>query len=397
MHIHEDAAAIAWPSGFHFAAGRCGLKPQAPDLGLVWSDAPASCAALFTTNRVQAAPVRLSRLHLAARGGRVRALVVNSGNANCATGPTGERAALATAQAAAHTLGCAAEEVLVCSTGVIGVPLDARLITRALPEWARREDGPLEVARAIMTTDTRMKVAGAGFRDGARGYRLAGMAKGSGMIHPRMATMLAFVFTDAPVSPASLRSHLRAAAAESFNRISVDGDTSTNDTLAAWAAGKGASLKPAGQRAFAQALTAVCQSLALQIVRDGEGARRLVRITVNGARTLAEADRAARAIANSPLVKTALAGADPNWGRVLAAAGYSGARFDPDRAEVRFNRLLVFKAGRALPFDEAAAKRDLDRPEIEVRVDLKAGRSQSFMWTCDFTEGYIKINASYRT
>jgi glutamate N-acetyltransferase/amino-acid N-acetyltransferase len=397
MPITEEAAAIVWPAGFHFAAGHCGIKSQAADLGLAWSDSPAACAALFTTNRVQAAPVRLSRLHLASRHGRMRAMVVNSGNANCATGRAGERAALSCAAAAGRALGCAAEEVLVCSTGVIGVPLDARLIARALPAWARREDGPLALARAILTTDTRMKVAGGTFRDGAGAFRIAGMAKGSGMIHPRMATMLAFVFTDAPLPPASLRAQLRAAAAESFNRISVDGDTSTNDTLALFASGAGAPLSAAGQRGFAQTLAAVCRSLALQIVRDGEGARRLVRIQVRGARTLADADRAARAIANSPLVKTALAGADPNWGRVLAAAGYSGARFDPELAEVRFNRLLVYKAGRALPFDEASAKRDLDRPELEVGVDLKAGRAQSWMWTCDLTEGYIKINASYRS
>lgn len=386
-----------WPAGFHFSAGHCGLKRAAPDLALIWSDTRFAAAAVFTTNRLQAAPVRLSRAHLRLSGGWLRALVVNSGNANCATGERGERAALETAQFAARLLSCPPEEIFVASTGVIGVPLDQERILAALPRWLNRNDGPAAAAQAILTTDTRPKTSTRVFTDNGREFRIAGMAKGSGMIHPRMATMLAFIFTDADWTPAELRLQLRPAVGASFHRLAVDGDTSTNDACLLAASGAAGRLSAEGRRRFRMELDAVARELAIAIARDGEGAKRLVKVVVEGGRTPAEADRAARAIALSPLVKTALAGADPNWGRILAAAGYSGARFQPARAEVWFNELRVYGDGRGLNFDEAAAKRELDQDEVIVRLDLHAGRARAWMWTCDLTEGYIKINASYRT
>jgi glutamate N-acetyltransferase/amino-acid N-acetyltransferase len=402
----EIPAVIAtkWPANVRLAGGNCGIKAEAPDLAVAVADEPMQCAAMFTTNRLQAAPVLLSRRHLARTGGRVRALVVNSGNANCATGKDGMRAALATAAAAARQLGCRREEIFVCSTGVIGVPLPVGKIVAALPEWlgtagSRRSTvGPEAFAHAILTTDTRIKVAQTELDVGGRLYRVAGACKGSGMIHPRMSTMLAFVFTDAPLRAKDLDRALRAAVERSFNRISVDGDTSTNDTVALFGPRTaGPALRGRELEEFEEALNEVCTGLARQIVMDGEGARRLVTIRVRGARDARDADRAARAIALSSLVKTALGGADPNWGRFLAAAGYSGAKFDPERAEVAFAGLRVYRRGAALPFDEADAKRRLDRPEVEVVLDLRAGRAETWMWTCDLTEEYVRINGSYRS
>ncbi len=391
------AGAADWPEGFQFSAGHCGIKPASPDLVVVRTRTPTPCAAVFTTNRVQAAPVRLSRANLEESKGLTQVLVVNSGNANCATGKAGEKAAKAELRAAAQAAGCKVEQVLVASTGVIGVPLDAAKITAALPLWLAREDGPEAAARALLTTDTRVKTAAARFRDGRTEYRVAGMCKGSGMIHPRMATMLGYIFTDAPASAAQLRGILRDAVAVSFNRITVDGDTSTNDMVALWSSRAKGKLSATGLKNLRAAVTQVATSLARQIVRDGEGARRFVTISLLGAKNDGEADQAARAIAHSPLVKTALAGADPNWGRVLAAAGYSGARFDPEQALIWFNGLPVYRKGVALPFDEDKAKKLLDVPDVEVRIDLRAGKSEATIWTCDLTEEYIRINGSYRT
>ncbi len=364
---------------------------------LVRMDPPAAAAAMFTTNRLQAPPVQLSRAHLAAARGRVRALVVNSGNANCATGPQGRRAAQATARLAARLLRCPPEQVLVASTGVIGQPLPVEKILEALPRWLEKDDSPLAAAHAIRTTDTCAKLAGASFRDGGRSYRVAGMAKGSGMIHPRMATMFGFLFTDAPLTPAACACALRAAAEVSFHRISVDGDTSTNDMAALFASGTGRPLTPSGAEKFRAALIKVAQSLARQIVLDGEGARHFVTLEVSGARSFADADRAARALAHSPLVKTALAGADANWGRVLSAAACCGVPFDPAHASIWFSGLPVYQRGRALPFDEHEAKLRLERREVAVRLHLAAGRARAWMWTCDLTEGYVRINGAYRT
>jgi glutamate N-acetyltransferase/amino-acid N-acetyltransferase len=400
MLVPAEIDDAAWPAGFTFAAGHCGLKRKSPDLMLVRCSTPkggaVTAAAVFTTNKLQAPPVRLSRQHLADSGGKVRALIVNSGNANCATGPHGVRAAQATAQAVGRQLECAADQVFVCSTGVIGSPLAYEKIVAALPVWATRDDGAAAGAQAILTTDTRTKMAATSFKDAGRTYRIAGMAKGSGMIHPNMATMLAFCFTDAPLTPAAARVALRKAVDASFHRITVDGDTSTNDTAALFASGAG-KLSALGAKKFQAALNEVAQSLARQIVLDGEGASHFVTVEVTGAATPADADRAARAIAHSPLVKTALAGADANWGRVLCAAGYSGARFDPEKAEIWFSGLAVYRKGVALAFDEVEAKARLERPEVTILIDLHAGTARSWIWTCDLTEGYIRINGSYRT
>jgi glutamate N-acetyltransferase/amino-acid N-acetyltransferase len=385
------------PAGFRYAATYAGIrKVEKNDLALIVSDSPAAAAAVFTRNLVQAAPVRLARRHLEATGGVARAVLVNAGNANCAT-RTGDRVVAATCRAAAKALGVRTAEVLPSSTGVIGVELDAALIVNALPRLAsalapERFD---EVAEAIMTTDTVKKTAFAG----AAGARFAGMTKGAGMIHPNMATTLAFVMTDAAIGVRELRAMLRRAAAVSYNRLSVDGDMSTNDTLLVLA--NGASGVRAGARnreALERALTEVCQSLARQIARDGEGAKKLIEIVVRGARDQESAERIARAIANSPLVKTAVAGSDPNWGRVLCAAGYSGAAFDPAAVDIRMQGVLVCRRGLAAPFDEAELTRRLDAPEclIDFRIAGKGQGSATF-WTCDLTEDYIRINASYRT
>jgi glutamate N-acetyltransferase/amino-acid N-acetyltransferase len=405
---------LVLPRGFRFAAAACGLKKNGrPDLALMACETPAAAAAVFTTNRVQAAPVLLSRAHLQQSRGRMRAVVVNSGNANCATGPAGYRAAQATARAAARALGCRAEEVLVCSTGVIGVPLRVGKILRALPQLERRAAATVQaferVARAILTTDTRPKLAAATCRIGGKTVRLLGCAKGAGMIAPRMATMLALLVTDAAIAPRRLQRMLRAAVAETFNRITVDGDTSTNDTVAVLASGTSGAA-PAGRRdadRFRSALTQLCRALALQIVADGEGARRVVEIEVRGAASAKAAERVARAIANSPLVKTALAGADPNWGRILAAAGRAGVDFDPARATIWLAGSKVFARGRPLPFDERAVRRRLLRNYVSITVDLGAqernakGGGQhpgsARVWTCDFTADYVRINAGYRS
>jgi glutamate N-acetyltransferase/amino-acid N-acetyltransferase len=419
------------PRGFRFTATACGLKkkPGALDLALLVSDAPASAAAVFTTNRVQAAPVRLSREHLRRSRGRIRAIVVNAGNANCATGAAGMRASQATAAAAAREFGCRPEQVLVCSTGVIGVPLPVERILGALPGLGRGGAATpaafAGVARAIMTTDTRPKLAAAACRIGGRTVRLLGCAKGAGMIAPRMATMLAFLVTDAAIAPPLLQRALREAAGRTFNRITVDGDTSTNDTVILLANGV-ARHSPLGTRhsrdyrRFLAALENVCRSLALAIVADGEGAQRVVEITVQGAASERAAEQVARTIANSPLVKTALAGADPNWGRILAAAGRAGVPFDPERATVWMAGIKVYARGRALPFDERAAHGKLLASYVPVAVDLggeigkrkmengkrasRPARHSSLgtrhsvrIWTCDFTAAYVDINASYRT
>jgi glutamate N-acetyltransferase/amino-acid N-acetyltransferase len=329
-------------------------------------------------------------------GGVARAVLVNAGNANCAT-RTGARVALATSRAAAKALGCPAEHVLPSSTGVIGVELDPGLITGALPALVAglSPDRFLDAADAILTTDLVRKVA---FAE-AGGFRVAGMTKGSGMIHPGMATTLGYVMTDAAVPPALLRAALVRAADHSYNRLTVDGDMSTNDTLLVLANGaSGVQVTARNKAAFQAALDEVCQSLARQIARDGEGAKKFVEIRVEGAASERDAVRIGRAIANSPLVKTAIAGSDPNWGRILCAAGYSGATFDPSRADIRLQGVLVCRRGLAAPFDEPALTAKLDEKDVAIRFRIAGGGAGSAtFWTCDLTHGYIDINASYRT
>lgn len=384
------------PLGFRYAATYAGIRKVAKDdLALITSDTPASAAAVFTKNRVAAGPVIVARRNLRGSRGRMQAILANAGNANCATA-TAEQVAEETSRAAAKLLGIAPNQVLPASTGVIGVELDARLLRDALPGLAAAlsPDSFDQAANAILTTDTRPKTAFAELKGGKAA--IAGMAKGSGMIHPRMATTLAFVLTDAVVPPAALRTALRHAVAGSFNRISVDGDTSTNDTVAVFA--NGASKAAPAAKAFTDGLTEVLSSLAQQIVRDGEGARKFVTIDVAGAPTEAAAERIARSIANSPLVKTAIAGSDPNWGRILSAAGNAGVVFDPRQADIDMQGVAVCRAGLAAAFSEDDLKKKLDGPECSIHFTLRGrGRCRARFWTCDLTEEYIRINASYRT
>ena len=393
------------PKGFRFAAASCGLKKSGLDLALIVSEVPAAAAAVFTTNRVKAAPVLISRAHLPRSAARMKALIVNSGNANCATGGAGLRASRETASALAREISCRTEQILVCSTGVIGLPLKVERMLEAIPELRRdlaaTPDSFSQLTRAIMTTDTRPKWAAASYVVNEKRVRLLGCAKGAGMIHPNMATMLSFIVTDATASPTILRRALHGAVAKTFNSITVDGDTSTNDTLAVLANGasEARSIRNGGAhyRKFAAALESVCHSLALQIVADGEGARRVIEIEVRGAASDRAANTIARTIANSPLVKTALAGGDPNWGRILAAAGRAGAPFDPHRAEIRMAGILMCRRGAAVDFNEPVAHRKLLAKHVPVIMDLHSGKGTARIWTCDFTGDYVHINASYRS
>ena len=404
--MNHAPSEAALPHGFRFAATACGLKKTgALDLAIFSSDVPASAAAVFTQNLVVAAPVTLSKKHLQLSKGRMRAVVVNAGNANCATGAQGDAASLRTVEETAHRLRLQPHEVFVCSTGVIGVQLPVEKILRALPSLTRNRRPSArsfaELSLAICTTDTRPKTAAASFKMAGKKIHLVGCAKGAGMIHPNMATTLAFVVTDAAISPPLLQKTLSEVTRRTFNSISVDGDTSTNDTLLVLANGEAGA--PAIQkdskahRAFTTALEEVCQSLALQIVADGEGAQRVIEIEVRHAKSEAAARRIAETIATSPLVKTAFAGGDPNWGRIFAAAGRSGVKFDPALVDIQMAGIPVLRRGQPLDFNERAASNQLLAEHVPVVVDLHAGDARARYWTCDFTAEYVRINASYRT
>lgn len=398
------------PQGFKFASAACGLKrSKGPDLALITTESDTATAAMFTTNRVQAAPVQVSREHLRASGGNIRAVIVNSGNANCATGAAGVAASRATAAGVAHELGCRKEQVLVCSTGVIGLALDVGKILDGLGGLARDAESSPEavagVAAAIMTTDTRRKWATASCRIGGVPVKVLGFAKGSGMIHPHMATMLAFVVTDAALTRPFAHRALQAATGRTFNSVTVDGDMSTNDTLILMA--NGASGAPlirtveGDYERFVDALESACRELALAIVADGEGATRVAEIEVRGAPTDEIATQVARTIANSPLVKTALAGADPNWGRILCAAGYAPLPkrmfFDLSHPEIRLTGVTVCRNGQACAFDESAVHQKMLAEHVPILVDFKRGKGQAVVWTCDLTAEYVRINKAYRS
>src|SRR3989454_11528384 len=404
--MQQALSEAALPRGFRSAAPACGLKKTgALDLAILSSDVPASAAAVFTQNLVVAAPVLISKENMRASKGRMRAVVVNAGNANCATGEAGHAAAVRTVAEAAKRLGCTPQELFVCSTGVIGVPLPLEKILRALPVIARFRRPSArsfaETSLAICTTDTRPKTAAASFKMAGKRIHFVGCAKGAGMIHPNMATMLAFVATDAAIAPSLLQKTLRDVTSLTFNAISVDGDTSTNDTLLILANGEaGAPSIKAGtsaHRMFTTALEEVCRSLALQIVADGEGAQRVIEIEVRGAKTEAAAKRIAETIATSPLVKTAFAGGDPNWGRIFAAAGRSGVKFDTALVDIKMAGIPVLRRGQPLDFNERAASNKLLTEHVLLVVDLHAGKAMARYWTCDFTAEYVRINASYRT
>jgi glutamate N-acetyltransferase/amino-acid N-acetyltransferase len=391
---------ITTPRGFRAAAVAAGIKPQGLDLALLVADQACSAAAVFTTNRAQAAPVIVSREHLG--GGRARAVVVNAGCANAATGEPGLADARETAALVAARLGCAPHEVVVASTGVIGVPLPMPKLRAGIEAACSRlsASAGAEAARAIMTTDTRPKEALVEFPLGGTTARVAAMAKGAGMIAPNMATMLAFFTTDAAVVPALLAQALRHAVGESLNRITVDGDTSTNDmavVLASGALGAPIETEGADYLAFRQALTEAARQMAEAIVRDGEGASRIAEVRVEGARSVADADRVVRTIAESPLVKTALHGGDPNWGRILAAAGRSGVDLDASLVDIWLGDVWVASQGAARTYDEAMAAAAVREDPVRIRVHLNAGDASSWMWTCDLTRGYVDINAHYRS
>ncbi|MBI2681362.1 MAG: bifunctional glutamate N-acetyltransferase/amino-acid acetyltransferase ArgJ [Candidatus Solibacter usitatus] len=389
------------PLGYRYSATYAGIRNVArDDLGLIVSAVPASAAAVFTQNRVQAAPVKLCRRHLRASRGLVGAILVNAGNANCAT-RTGDRVALACCRAVGRQLKLPISQVLAASTGVIGVEMDDKKILNALPQLvAGLNDTRFpDVARAIMTTDLVPKETAAEVALARGTVRIAGMTKGSGMIHPQMATTLGFVLTDARLTPAELRRILTRATESSYNRISVDGDTSTNDTVVLLANGC-SGLRPAANELgkVEEGVVTVMETLARMIARDGEGANKLVTIHVAGAANADAAARIARGIANSPLVKTAIAGSDPNWGRIISAAGNAGVAFDPSKVDIEMQGTPVCRGGLAARFSESALKQKLDAPECEIHFTIRGkGKGQARFWTCDFTEGYIRINASYRT
>jgi glutamate N-acetyltransferase/amino-acid N-acetyltransferase len=392
---------VKLPLGYRYSAVFAGIrKVKQNDLALIVPDNPASAAAVFTQNRVQAAPVRIARWQLSKSRGVVGAVLANAGNANCAT-RTGDRVALACCSAAAKHLHVPPEQVFPASTGVIGVELDAHLIVNALPGLVEglAPDRFEDAARAILTTDTRMKTAQQQIRLKDGNVRIAGMTKGSGMIHPNMATTLGFVMMDAAMPPSALAPMLAAAVRRSYNRISVDGDTSTNDVVLLLANGaSGVAPSQKESKKIEEALGQLMEDLARQIARDGEGARKLITIEVSGATSEEAADRIARAVANSPLVKTAIAGSDPNWGRILSAAGNSGVPIDPSKVDVDLQGVPVCRGGLAAEFSEPELKKKLDETECLIRIVLH-GRSKGSVrfWTCDLTEKYIEINASYRT
>jgi len=390
------------PRGFLASGVRAGVRKSRPDLALIVAEKGATAAALFTRNRFPAAPVVLSRAALSRSGGRVRAVVVNSGCANAITGRPGADAARRVRRRAAELVGCPPGEVFLASTGVIGVPLPDARIREALPAAvARLSSGGIDAAsHAILTTDVGPKVASATFRANGRRGRIVGFAKGAGMIHPDMATMLAFVMTDAEVPPAFLKAALRRATDESFNAISVDGDTSTNDTvllLASAARGAPRIHGAADAGDFERALLAVCRELAWRIVRDGEGATRVMEVLVRGAATERDARRAAHAVATSPLVKTALHGGDPNWGRILAAVGRSGARLAPARAHLAAGPLCLVEAGVPVPYRERDAARIFARERVPITIDLGVGHARARVLTSDLGHDYVSLNADYRS
>jgi glutamate N-acetyltransferase/amino-acid N-acetyltransferase len=410
--VKEISGGVCAPKGFLAGGIRCGIKTssQKKDLALIYSRKICNTAAMYTSNKVCAASVQVSRENTA--GGKLRAIIANSGNANACTGQSGMNAARRMARLAADALGISEKEVAVASTGVIGVPLPISSIENgigALKESLRADgQGHADALEAIMTTDTRKKEIAVEIEIGGKVVRIGAMTKGSGMIHPNMATMLAFITTDAAVENAALDSVLRLAVKRSFNRLTVDGDTSTNDMVVIMANGE-ADNPPvsntdkctADYNAFYSALEYVCTTLARKMARDGEGATKLVTVTVTGAENEDTAETLAKSVASSSLVKAACFGADANWGRVLCAMGYAGVDFVPEKTDVSFKSVAgeieVCKKGESVPFSEEKAKKILSEEEIEILVNLNYGSEKASVWGCDLTYDYVKINGDYRS
>ena len=388
------------PRGYRYAGLRCGIRADRDDLAVAISEVPACAAGAFTQNRVRAAPVRLSQERLPRAD--ARGVIVCAGNANACTGQQGMDDARAMAELAAQGLGCAAEQFLVCSTGVIGRPLPMDAVGPGVPRVvaAAKPDGLDPFSRAILTTDTVAKVRTRRVEIGGKTVTLAGVAKGAAMIGPNMATMLAFVFSDAGAAPDDLAAITRRAAARTFNCVRVEGHTSTNDTLLVFANGLAGSgrLQGAGLAAFAGAVEAVCGELARAIAADAEGATHLVTIDVEGLRDDAEAHRVACAVADSPLCKTAIFGHDPNWGRFVSAAGYAGVPFEEEDLSLWMGDLLLYHEGVPQPFDAGSASASMKRSrELHLRLRFTLGAGRATVWTCDLTHDYVRLNADYTT
>lgn len=390
---------ITAPQGYLASGVSAGIKKRGLDLAVVFSSQPASGAGVFTRNQIQAAPVVLSRENLKASRGRVRAILVNSGCANACTGEEGMQDALITTRCLASHLNVDPAQVLVASTGVIGsfLPVPKVLKGIASAASALNSDGGSAAARAIMTTDTCEKSVSVEGRIGGKTVRIGGMAKGAGMIHPNMATMLAFITTDVRIAPRELGKVLRRAADRTFNCLTVDGDTSTNDTLLVLANGASDAVAQDGRSLsyFEKGLTLVCEELAKSIARDGEGATKFVEILVRGASDFEAARTVAKAVANSPLVKTAIYGEEFNWGRIVCAVGYSGIPFDPERVSLSLNGIPVFRAGAPVTSTRSRAEKAMKGHDLLIEVDLAGGRGTARVWTCDFSHKYVDINASY--
>ena len=413
MKDDVELPADAMPRGFMWGAVRAGIKASGnPDVAVAVATAGAVGAAMYTSNRVVAAPVTVGRRHLLATGGRVGAVLVNAGNANCANGEPGIAGCIATCVAAAQTFGCIFDEIVPSSTGIIGVPFPAEKVVAAMPALKAAVGDTAEhaeaFARAIMTTDTRMKTARAIVPVEGAELRIWGAAKGAGMIGPSLsapvagpphATMLVYLFTDVAADVSELNAALAAAVEPSFNSISIDGDTSTNDTVLLVASGAGGvKLNQELVPAFDAALGEVCRSLAYQIIADGEGVTHVVTLDIRGAASNADAALVAKTIATSPLCKTAWSGGDPNWGRLLAAAGRSGIVFEPERTRIWIGAEAVFEYGvRAPAFDDAAAHAEMMQPEYTITIDLGEGDGTCRFLTCDLTTEYVHINADYST
>jgi glutamate N-acetyltransferase/amino-acid N-acetyltransferase len=399
------------PKGFLASGVRAGIRKKRPDLGLIVAPDGATAAAVFTQNRFQAAPVVLSKASLKKSGGRAKAIVVNAGCANAVTGKEGIDAAKRVRTRAAELLRCAEDDVLLASTGVIGVCLPDKKIRESLPDSITRlSTGGVEaLSQAILTTDVGPKVTQATFTLGGKRGRIVGVAKGAGMIHPNMATMLGFVLTDAALDAATLQRALKTAIDQSFNSISVDGDTSTNDTVFLLASGKlGNAATRAAKRGeggqpladladFQRALNTVCRDLAWMIVRDGEGATRVMELEVRGAKTDRDAKLAAHAVATSPLVKTALHGGDPNWGRILAALGRSGARFSVKRVSLSAGNVTLVSNGEPTSYKEKDAAKVFSRERVPILLDLGNGSATAVVLSSDLGHDYVSLNADYRS
>lgn len=391
---------VTFAKGFTAAGAACGIKKKGgADLAVVLCERTATAAGMFTRNIVKGHSLLLARKNV--RNGIAQAVIINAGNANACMGRQGDEDAQSMAKFAAKTLGCKPQDVLTGSTGVIGMPLPVNRIEKALSNIFLYKEGGTDAAHAIMTTDTYVKQAAQSVIIGGREVRIGGMAKGSGMIHPNMATLIVVITTDAAVSHKALKSALKTAVDCSFNRISVDGDMSVCDQVLILASGLAENTQiekdTQDYELFAGALKTVCIKLAKMVAADGEGATKLLTINVKNARTKRDAQKIARAIANSPLCKTAAFGNDANWGRLLTAAGYSGAKFNPSLVDIFIGSVQVCKKGGGLPFDEDKALLELKQKEVVYTIDLNDGTESETMWTCDFSLDYVRINADYRT